>query len=137
VSEIVDTHVFVRLLTQDDPMKATRCLELLQRANRGKSDLATSEAVIAETVYVLASRRLYGLPREEIAVRLGAVLAGSRLRLDHKDAVLEALQLYGSTHLHFVDCLCVAHARQEAFPHAVYSYDQDLDSIAGIRRLEP
>jgi predicted nucleic-acid-binding protein len=137
VSEIVDTNVLVRLLTQDDPTKATRCLELFQQANRGESNLATSEAVIAETVYVLASRRLYGLPRDELAVRLGAVLAGSRLRLDHKDAVLEALQLYGSTHLHFVDCLCVAHARQEAFPHIVYSYDQDLDRIAGIRRLEP
>ena len=115
MSEIVDTNIFVWLLTQDDSTKATRCLQLLQRANRGERDLATSEAVIAETVYVLASRRLYGLPREEIAVRLGAVLAGSRLRLDHKGAVLEALQLYGSTHLHFVDCLCVAHARQEAY----------------------
>jgi len=137
VSEIVDTNIFVRLLTQDDPAKAIRCFELLRRANRGESELATSEAVIAETVYVLASRRLYGLPREEIAVRLGAVLAGSRLRLDRKDAVLDALQLYGSTHLHFVDCLCVAHARQEAFPHAVYSYDQDLGRVAGVRRLEP
>jgi predicted nucleic-acid-binding protein len=65
------------------------------------------------------------------------VLVGSRLRLDHKVAVLEALQLYGSTRLHFVDCLCVAHARREAFPHAVYSYDQDLESFPGIRRLEP
>ncbi len=137
MSAIVDTNVLIRLLTQDDPTKATRCLELFQRANRGERDLATSEAVIAETVYVLASRRLYGLPREEIAVRLGAVLVGSRLRLDHKVAVLEALQLYGSTRLHFVDCLCVAHARREAFPHAVYSYDQDLESFPGIRRLEP
>jgi predicted nucleic-acid-binding protein len=137
VSEIVDTNVFVRLLTQDDPTEATRCLELFRRANRGERDLVTSEAAIAEMVAVLASRRLYGLPREEIAVRLGAVIAGSRLRLDDKDAVLEALQLYGSTHLHFVDCLCVAHARLEAFPHTVCSYDQDLDRGAGIRRLEP
>ena len=137
MSGLVDTNIFVRLLTQDDPTKSVRCFDLFQRANRGERDLTTSEAVIAEVVYVLASRRLYNLPRAEIALRLGAVLAGSRLRLDHKDAVLDALQLYGSTNLHFVDCLCAAHARREAYPHAVYSYDLDLDRVPGIRRLEP
>jgi predicted nucleic acid-binding protein len=137
VSGFIDANIFVRLVTQDDPDEAMRCLELLERANRGEIELVTSEAVIAETIFVLASPRLYGRPREEITSRLGAVLTGSRLRLDHKETVLGALELYGSTRLHFVDCLCVAHARRPAVPHAVYSYDRGLDGIPDIPRLEP
>ena len=137
MSGFVDANIFVRLVTQDDLDKARRCHELLERANQGEIELVTSEAVIAETVYLLASSRLYGRPREEIASRLGALLTGSRLRLDHRETVLEALEPYGSTRLHFVDCLCVAHARRPAIPHAVYSYDRGLDRIPDIPRLEP
>lgn len=137
MSGFIDTNIFIRLVTQDDRAKAIRCFELLERANRGEIDLVTSEAVIAETVFVLASPRLYGTPREEITSRLGALLTGSRLRLDHKETVLEALELYGSTNLHFVDCLCLAHARRPTVPHAVYSYDRGLGHASDIPRLEP
>jgi len=137
VSSFVDTNFLVRLLTRDDPDMASRCFELFQRADRGDIELTTSEAVIAETVYVLASPRLYNTPREEIATRLGAVPTGSRLRLDRKEVIVDALALYGTTNLHFVDCLCAAHARRQSPPHAVYSFDRGLDRIEGIRRLEP
>lgn len=137
MSDFVDTNIFVRLLTRDDPEKSSRCLEHFRRANRGEVELITSEAVVAETVYVLSSPVLYATPREDVANRLSSVLVGNGLRLHRKDAILGALQLYGSTNLHFIDCLCVAHARRETLPHAVYSYDRDLDRIQDIRRLEP
>ena len=137
MSGFVDANIIVRLVTQDDSDKARQCFELLERANRGEIELVTSEAVIAETVYVLSSRRLYGTPRQDIASYLGAFLTGSRVRIDHRETVLEALELYGGTNLHFVDCLCVAHARRATVPHAVYSYDRGLDQVPDIRRLEP
>lgn len=137
LSEFVDTNIFVRLLSRDDPEKAERSLDLFRRANRGEIELATSEAVVAEVIYVLASPQIYRTPRIEIAARLGALLAGGGLRLEHKDVVLEALQQYGDTNLSFIDCLCVAHARRPPFMGAIYSYDRGLDRLAGIRRLEP
>ena len=137
MSGFVDANVFIRLVTQDDREKAVRCFELLERANRGEIELVTSEAVIAETVYVLSSPRLYGSPRDEITSRLGALLTGSRLRMANKETVLEALELYGSTNLHFVDCLCVAHARRLTVPRVVYSYDRGLDQVPDVPRLEP
>lgn len=137
MSEFVDTNIFVRLLTGDDAEKSARSLELFQRANRGEIELATSEAVVAEVVYVLASPAIFRTPRGEIATRLGALLVGNGIRLEHKDIVLDALQQYGESNLHFIDCLCVAHARRDPFQGKIYSYDRGLDRVPGIRRLEP
>ena len=137
MSEFVDTNVFVRLLTRDDTEKASRSFDLFHRANKGDFTLTTSEAVVAETVIVLSSSRLYGTPRGTIARNLGAVLAGGGLQIEHKDVILEALAHYGESNLHFVDCLCVAHARRSSATASIYSYDQGLDRVPGISRLEP
>ena len=136
MSDFVNANVLIRLLTKDDPEKSRRALALLQEAERGERQLVTSEAVIAEVVYVLASRSLYRTPRSELVLRLRAVLGNRGLRLDHKDAVLRALALYGSTNLHFVDCLCVAHVEREKLD-GLYSYDRGSDGVPGLRRREP
>lgn len=136
MSDVVDANIFLRLLTRDDPEQSDRCLDLFRRAARGEERLVTSDAVVAEVVYVLASPVLYGRPRSDIAIRLGAVLVNNGLRLNQKDAVLEALDLYGRTNLHFVDCLCIAHAKR-LDGGRVYSYDRGFDRVTEVTRVEP
>jgi uncharacterized protein len=132
----VDTNVFIRLLAQDDPDKSRQCLKLFKQADSGAVQLFTSESVIAEVVYVLSSRALYGLPREEI-VRLVQPLVEIRgLQIEHKLSVLRALELYAGTNLDFEDCLSVQHVRR-AHLDGIYSYDHGFDRVAGLVRLEP
>lgn len=135
MSDVVDVNIFVRLIARDDPEKTSRCLALFKQAERGEAQLATTEAVVAEVVYVLASRSLYGMARSDIAARLGGAIITRGLRLDHKETVLRALALYGETKLDFVDCLCIAHAERDDV--GIYSYDRGLDRISGVRRREP
>ena len=47
-------------------MKAQRCKELLEQANRGEVELTTLESVIAEIVFILSSKRLYNQFRRDI-----------------------------------------------------------------------
>lgn len=136
MSDVVDANIFLRLLTQDDPEKSARCRDLFRRAARGEEHLTTSEAVVAEVVFVLASPALYRQPRPGIATRLGAVLVNNGLHIEHKEAILEALNLYGATTLHFVDCLCVAHARRQERGR-VFSYDRGMDRVPDVERVEP
>lgn len=136
MSRFVDTNVFIRLLTRDDPAKAERCLALFERAQRGEITLHTSEAIVAEIVYVLSSRVTYNLPRDVVATALRPVLLVPGLRLDHKASVLNALDRWERTRLDFEDCLAVEHILRMDLD-GIYSYDRDLDRIAGIRRLEP
>jgi predicted nucleic acid-binding protein len=136
VSTFVDTNLFIRAVTKDDLAKARDCYALFHRARRGKVDLHTSEAIVAEVVYVLTSPRIYGQPRRQVARALGPFLENRGLRLDHKLSVVAALARWAQSNLDFEDCLAIEHALREDGGD-VYSYDQDLDGIAGIRRLEP
>ncbi len=136
MSEFVDANVCVRLLTGDDPHEAARCLALFERAQRSEVSLVTSESVVAEVAYVLASRSTYRIPRATVAAALRPLLADPGLQVDHKQSVLQALDLWQDSRLDFADCLSVEHVLR-ADLDGIYSYDRDFDRVSGIRRLEP
>lgn len=133
----LDTNVIVRYLVKDDQVKAEACFQLFKKLEQGTEELTTCEAVIAEVVYVLSSRALYGLNHEEIRARLTPILTLKGLRLPQKRLYLKALDLYAIySFLDFEDALCVVHMENEDTKE-LYSYDTDFDRIPGIRRIEP
>jgi predicted nucleic acid-binding protein len=126
----------VRLLSADDPEKQDRTLDLFERAQSGEIDLMTSEAIVAETIYVLTSARLYGASRETVAQSLLGLLSLHSVYLDNKDIVLAALQRFATSRFSFADCLCIEHARRHT-AGMVFTYDRGFDRVPDIRRLEP
>jgi len=54
-SRFIDTNIFLRYLTNDDPVKAKRAEVLFRDAVHGKAVLTTSLLVIAEIVWTLES----------------------------------------------------------------------------------
>lgn len=71
-SLFVDTNVFLRFLTNDDPAKAKRAETLFRDALRSKIKLATSLLVIAETIWTLES--FYHLEKPDIAAKVEKIL---------------------------------------------------------------
>jgi predicted nucleic acid-binding protein len=134
--QFIDANVFIRHLTRDDPKKAQACLELFQQAQKKEIILITSESVIAEVVYVLSSKRLYNLPREEIRKLLYPLLSLPGLKLTNRKTHLHALDLYATYPLDFEDALTVAQMKRRKISE-IYSYDRHFDQVAGITRLEP
>jgi len=132
----VDASIFIRHLTGDDPEKARACFELFRQAQRREITLTTSESVIAEVVYVLSSKQLYNLPREEIRNLLYPLLSLPGLKLNHRRMYLRALDLYAAYPLDFEDALTVAHMERQKVGE-LYSYDREFDQVAEISRLEP
>jgi predicted nucleic acid-binding protein len=132
----IDANVFIRHLTRDDPEKAQACLELFQQAQEKEITLITSESVIAEVVYVLSSKRLYNLPRDEIKQLLYPLLSLPGLKLTNRKTFLHALDLYATYPLDFEDALTVAQMKRQKIS-GIYSYDRHFDQVAGITRLEP
>jgi predicted nucleic acid-binding protein len=136
VSVFVDTNVFVRLLTKDDLAKARDCYALFRRARRGDIELHTSEAIVAEVIFVLNSSTLYGQPRKQVARALNPILENRGVRLDHKQSVVAAVARWAQSNLDFEDCLAIGHATREDGGN-LYSYDQDFDGVTNIQRMEP
>ena len=132
----VDTNIFLRHLTGDDPGKARACLALFQRAQRKEIALTTAESVIAEVVYVLSSKQLYNVARQDIRALLYPLLTLPGLRLTYRKSYLRALDLYATHSLDFADALIIAQMERQQIAD-VYSYDRDFDRIATINRVEP
>ncbi len=132
----VDTDIIIRLITGDDPKKQEASAKLFQKVENGELILTTPDTAIADAVYVLSSPRLYHLPRTEIRDVLVSLLRYTDFKVENKQAVTSALDLYASTNLDFGDCL-LATLTSQTEAKEIYSYDHDFDKIKGIVRIEP
>jgi predicted nucleic acid-binding protein len=136
--QFVDANIFIRFLTADDPEKAAACYRLFEQAKHNEIELTTSDAVIAEVVFVLSSKRLYDLARQDVRIRLYPILTLPGLRLSHRDQFLRALDLFSRNTIDFEDALSIAAMERQSIQE-IYSYDRDFDAVQGssIRRIEP
>ncbi|MHB8576013.1 MAG: PIN domain-containing protein [Dehalococcoidia bacterium] len=135
--EFVDTNIFVRYFTQDNPDMARRAQLLFHDVATGVCLVTTSEGILVETVQVLSSRRLYNLPRTDIRQHLRSVISLPGFKLSHKRMYLRALDLYvAHRFLAFVDVLCMAHT-ERATLSAIISFDRGFDRVPGVVRREP
>ena len=133
----LDANVFIRYLTGDDPIKQGASRLLFERLDRDEEQLLTSEAVVAEIIYVLTSGAHYGLTREAAAQRLLPALRSPGLRIANKTVVLRALDVYEAhRRLDYEDALSVAHMESAGIDEIV-SYDRGFDRVEGISRAEP
>lgn len=133
---IVDTDILVRLISGDDPVKQAAAAALFQRVDGGSLTVAAPVSVIADAVFVLKSPTLYGLGRQQIAQALESLVRLPGFRVEQKQDVLRALDIYGSTGLGFGDGLVVAAVERTGAP-ILYSYDRHFDRIASVSRQEP
>lgn len=134
-TQFVDTNIFLRYLTQD-PQRYKACLALFKQAEQNEVHLITSEAIIAEIVFVLSSPKHYNRSRQEIQLALSRLLLLSGLKVPNRNLYLRALAFYAKYALDFEDCLTIACMEQSEIAQ-LYSYDRGFDQINTIQRLEP
>lgn len=136
----VDANVFLRAFvhptTPRDQAWAREAIDLFRAVRAGQEELTTSDAVLAEVAFVLASPRQYGLAPADIAARLKPILVLRGCRAAQKGVWLRALDIYESLPaLGFVDALSVAYAERPGVVLA--TFDSDFDTIPGITRWRP
>jgi predicted nucleic acid-binding protein len=133
----IDSNIFLRYITRDDARAQLAAAEVLARIARGEDEGWTTAVHVHETVYVLASRRLYNVPHVDIRDRLRPLLLLRGLKLRDKRLCLEALDIFAAHgRLDYADALAVAVTRRHGL-EGIYSFDKHFDTVPGIRRLEP
>ena len=131
----IDTNLFIRYLTNDDPKKADRVDRLLDQAVKGEVKLVSAELVLAEVVWVLES--YYQLEKAQIALMLRAILSTPGLEVLNGKIVEQSLQYYSNQNIDFVDAYIVAIMQKNGID-GIYSFDKKhLDRITNITRIEP
>ncbi len=133
----VHANIFVRYLTRDDPVRAEPCLRLFERLERGEEEAFSTEATIAEVIYVLSSNHWFGHTREHAVALVMAPLRLTNLKMTDKRACVRALELYADYRaLDLADAIAIAHFETDHLD-GIYSYDRGLDQVPGVVRVEP
>jgi predicted nucleic-acid-binding protein len=131
----VDTNLFIRYLTNDDPLLADRVERLLDDAAIGSVQLVTTELVMAEAVWVLESS--YHLKHSQIAPLLRGIIATPGMEVINADLIGKALVMYELLNIDFVDAYIAALMEKQGIKD-IYSYDRKhLSRVTTINRKEP
>lgn len=134
-TSFLDANVFIRYLTNDDPVKADRVEKLLEQAAKGKERLMTTEVVIAEVIWVLES--FYKLGNGVIGPMIKAILATPGLEVINGKLVEKSIELYMKQNIDFIDGYIVAVMERHNVSE-IFSYDKKhMSRIAAIQRKEP
>lgn len=132
----VDTNVFLRFLTKDDPEKAEKCRELLQAASQGSTKLYTTDLVFAELIWVLQSPRTYNLSPSEISDLVIPLATIKGLSFPAKRYLPDMMELFVSTGADFIDVYNAVMMQIKGIG-AIYSYDSDFDLFKDVTRVVP
>jgi predicted nucleic acid-binding protein len=137
---LLDANVFLRALTVTDDPELERVRGIASRLFReieaGNVEAMVSDAVLAEVAFILTARSQYGLPVEDAAGMLKALVELRGLRVSDRQTLLHALALWAERpKLGFVDALTATQAQR--LDVELVSFDSDFDGFAGIRRWLP
>lgn len=131
----VDTNVFLRFLTNDDPAKARRAQQLFERAVAGEITLRTSLLVVAEIVWTLES--YYELDRADVADKIAKILNTPNLRCESATIVRQAVDLYAERNIDFIDAFHACALQAEGATRIVTFDRKHFRRVDWLEVVEP
>lgn len=130
-TKTIDSNLIIRFFAADDPQKADAVEKLLKKAK--KDELELPDLIVAELVWVLVS--FYKLEKEEIIEKLEGLLSLEKVKMN-RPLLKHTIEIYRNYSISYTDAYLIAYTL-EAGVDSFYSYDQGLDKVEEIKRLEP
>ncbi len=118
---VIDTHILIRYLTEDEPIKAKAVDLLLQKAGRGKIRIVVPSIVLAELVCVLES--FYNMKADEISELAGAILNTPGVDIQDRPILRAALKTYEDKGVDFIDAWIIEFAHFKRIKK-IYTFDR-------------
>src|SRR4051812_7951490 len=135
----LDANIFLRFIVQPTSSETVamhdRAANLFRALEEGMLRATTSEVVLHEVSFVLASKKHYGLSAEAIARILRPLieLPALRFRRGERRIFLRALEIYSAyPKLEFSDSVIAA--RCESGELELATFDESLAALPTIRR---
>jgi predicted nucleic-acid-binding protein len=125
VSYLADTNIFIRFFIKDDLEQYNEVERYFSLAQKGKIKISVLTEVILEVEYVL--RKVYKIPRDEIAKNLQSLVKMTYLHIDKHDILSFALRYYLKNTIDLVDALIYIEAEKRNLK--ILSFDKDFKKI--------
>lgn len=123
----IDTNIVVRYALKDDVAQARRATEFLR-----DNDCLLLPTVVLEAVWVMSSKRGYGLDAETVVERLRHIGGLPKVRVEHPHALAAALDWYVGG-MDFADAFHLALAGKD---RGLATFDQSLGTRASTLQPE-
>jgi len=135
---VVNANLFLRFITRPQPGAEPRLFAtadaLFTTAGARKLDYTTSEAIVAEVVWVLT--KTYKFPREGVRRPMRSLLNLPGCRMPTKNLCVDALDAWAENpKLSFVDALIARMTETEG--HELATLDDDLASFTSAPVWQP
>ena len=131
-----DTNLFIRFLTDPNAIVESPAFSLFRQVKAKEVTLIWSAVVFAEVIFVLTSKRLYNVPRGEIADLLAPFFKLPGLKIEDRVVAEHALTVFVSTKLDLADAWLIAKA-QLGRVKTICSFDTDYEAVPGIQWMNP
>lgn len=118
--EIVDANIILRYLLNDNKTFAKTSGEILEQ-----NEIHVPFEVLAEVVYVL--EKVYKVPKKNIHEALSTLIRYPNIQTNNKDIFIQAIYIFQSMNIDFVDSLLVAYNHQTNA--TIYTYDKKLKKL--------
>lgn len=134
-SIILDTNIILRFITADDKVKQEKTARLFEKIKEGEIKAFIHDVIFAEIVFVLVSKKLYGLSKHKIQALLLPIINLTNIKFQSKKHIKRALELFVQYDIDFEDALIAVYAENEKIE--IVSFDRDFKKIPSITSNEP
>lgn len=114
----IDTNIIIRYLMRDDE----NLYKISKNIIESTDNLFVPNEIIAEVVYVLT--KIYYVNREKTASTVLDLINQNYFKLNSKEIIIKALEVFSSKNLDFVDCILCATSKLTE--NTVESFDKKL-----------
>jgi predicted nucleic-acid-binding protein len=131
----VDTSVILRLLVQDDDLKAKAVENLIRTAPEQGIVLHIFPVTMLEIVWVL--EKVYKYKKKAVRELAEAIINTPQLKVELADVFLKALKVYEEKNIKFADAVMGFWGMNKGITTA-YTYDEkDFKRIDGLTVIKP
>ena len=128
----LETSIFIRYFTEDDPRKFQDCVRLLEIIEKGKLLPYPSNIVVFEILFVLTG--IYQFSKKDVIEAIKKILTLRNLALIEKTNTKRAIKLFEKYSIKFPDCLIATQIPQGV---KIVTYDDDFKKIDGLTSIDP
>ena len=126
----VDTNLLVRILTNDDPIQASRAVKIFK-----SDDIFIPKSVMLETEWVL--RHAYEIKRSKIIMGFQKLIGLPNVRVEDPDSIYQAISWYENK-FDFADALHLASSsRCESFATFDSSLIKKAQQFSSMEMVNP
>lgn len=122
VEIIIDTNAILRFILKDVSTQHIEIYELIKKAKNKKLRIIIPEIVVFETYFTLKS--YYEYEKEALLKVLESLLSSDYLKVENKKIFMEAIKIYKTSNLEFVDCFLVSNSK--ALDMDLFTFDRNL-----------